>query len=562
MATIRLKDVNNACKLLIKDQQFGRALQVFESVVPLLDGSEDWSIVFELLESIPEYVRLESSEFSLFYAQALVRTKQYEKLFDFCDRVLREFGNARAASVQVELAGLLSLMNRHLESRKILESAIPHLQGELLGLAWGKLGLALFEFNEPWNEAFQKARILLSGVELGKALLNEGGCFVRNNQNAEARNSWLEALPCFQSHPRLLAWTHYNLGISALRDLAPEAEHHFLEGVRLTKNPKAASMQAAILNGLGASRRVLGEWSRAEFSYRHALQIASDLSDREESHLGLARTLRLAGRPTEALETLELALHIYDTETPIVNVGRALAFLALNDTTHAKTALERVGTLVSVSDQWLYRIASAELARREGRLTDAVNLLEGLPVHSLHPREEVRQWSKLFELLALADQPVPLPLEYVTFMVVRVQAQGALRVAVNGRGVQLVPTHRPGELLVFLLENDGVASLDQIRDALYPDAVDGKDKERTQKSIWKLVDVLRHALGWESAVLSLRGAYQLDPNVTWDYDIAQARASGVFHGEFLQGVYSNWAIETGQFLAELKPDPREYRPLN
>jgi hypothetical protein len=69
-------------------------------------------------------------------------------------------------------------------------------------------------------------------------------------------------------------------------------------------------------------------------------------------------------------------------------------------------------------------------------------------------------------------------------------------------------------------------------------------------------------LGWEAAVLSLRGAYQLDPNVTWDYDIAEARAIRRFHGEFLKGVYSNWVIETGQFLAELTPDASEYRPLN
>ena len=453
-------------------------------------------------------------------------------------------------------------MNRQVEARDILEEAIPHLTGELLGAAWARLGITRFQLGEPWLEEFQHARTLLSGVELGKALLNEGSCFVRNNQNIEARHSWLEALPHFKSHPKLLAWTRYNLGISALQDLEPEAEHHFLEAVSLTKNPKAAEMRSAVFRGLGASRRVLGEWDRAEFAYRQAVQTASALDDREEAYIGLARTLRLAGRPSKALETLEYALHIYDTETPIVNIGRALAFLALNDTTHAKTALERVGTLVSVSDQWLYRIASAELARREGRLTDAVGLLEGLPVHSLHPREEVRQWSKLFELLALAEKPVPLPLEYLGRIVVRVQAAGALRVAVNGRGVQLVPTHRPGELLVFLLENDGAASLDQIRDALYPDAVEVKDKERTQKSIWKLVDALRHALGWESAVLSLRGAYQLDPNVTWDYDISQARAAGRFYGEFLQGVYSNWAIETGQLLSELAPDLKGYRPLN
>ena len=125
----------------------------------------------------------------------------------------------------------------------------------------------------------------------------------------------------------------------------------FIEGVRLTKNPKAASMRASILNSLGASRRVLGEWSRAEFAYHHALQVAIDLSDRQQSHLGLARTLRLSGRPAEALETLELALHIYDTETPIVNVAKSMAFLALNDSVRAKIALEKAGRLVSVSDQ-------------------------------------------------------------------------------------------------------------------------------------------------------------------------------------------------------------------
>ncbi len=181
----------------------------------------------------------------------------------------------------------------------------------------------------------------------------------------------------------------------------------------------------------------------------------------------MARTLRLAGRPTEALETLELALHIYDTETPIVNVGRALAFLALNDTKHAKAALERVGTLVSVSDQWLCRIASAELARRKA--FDRCDVVAGGSARAFFaPTRGSQAMVKIVELLAFADKPVPVPLEYVSRTVVRVQAAGALRVAVNGRDVQLVPTHRPGGLLVFLLENDGVASLDQIRDACTP----------------------------------------------------------------------------------------------
>ncbi len=194
---------------------------------------------------------------------------------------------------------------------------------------------------------FGKHMTLLLGENGAKPYLMKFLVFGETKQSDKARKLWLEALPYLKTHQRLLAWTRYNLGISALYDLEPEAERHFLEAVELTKNSKAAGMRASILCGLGASRRVLGEWDRAEYSYHQAINAASEQDNLEQAYIGLARTLRLAGRPTEALETLELALHIYDTETPIVNVGRALAFLALNDTKHAKAALERVGTLVA-----------------------------------------------------------------------------------------------------------------------------------------------------------------------------------------------------------------------
>jgi tetratricopeptide (TPR) repeat protein len=436
------------------------------------------------------------------------------------------------------------------------------LHGEVLGSAWAQLGLVRFQLSEPWLEEFQHARALLSGLELGKAILNEGSCFAESNQRIEARNSLLEALPHFKSHPKLLAWTRYNLGISALQDLESEAEHHFLEAINITKNPKAAGIRSAVFCGLGASRRVFGEWSRAEFAYQQASNTATDAHDHEQAFIGLARTLRLAGRPTEALETLEYALHIYDTETPIVNVGRALAFLALNDTKHAKAALERVGTLVSVSDQWLCRIAQAELARREGRLTDAVEILEGIPVQTLHMREEVRQFPKLFELLSLADKPVPVPLEYIPKTIVRVLAQGVLRVLINDRKLELAPTGRPAELLVFLLEQGGMASLEQLMDAFFPEANSSADQNRARKAIWKFSDQLRHALGWQNAVQALRGAYMLDQDAIWQYDINEARAAGVFQGEFLKGVYSSWAVETAQLLEGLSGQYDFKRTLN
>jgi hypothetical protein len=55
-------------------------------------------------------------------------------------------------------------------------------------------------------------------------------------------------------------------------------------------------------------------------------------------------------------------------------------------------------------------------------------------------------------------------------------------------------------------------------------------------------------LGWQSSVMALRGAYQLDPNAIWQYDMIEARAKRNFQGEFLKGVYSDWVLELGRTL--------------
>ena len=346
----------------------------------------------------------------------------------------------------------------------------------------------------------------------------------------------------------MLAWLRYNLGISALRDLDPEAERHFLEADRLTRKPQAAELRASTLNGLAGSRRAIGEWARAEHTYRAGLEAARDAHDRKESYLGLARTLRLARRHIEALETLEFALRDDTLEMGALRVSHAMVFLALGQPERARDSLGRVGTLVSESDRWLERIARAELARQDGRLDEAVGLLDGLPVNALHAREESGAFGALFGLLENAGQPVPARLEYAQRTVVSVRASGVLEVRVNDRAVPIAPTSRAGELLVFLLEAGGVASLEVIGDAMYAGSFGPLEPVRVRQAVWKLVDKLRDALGWEGSVRALRGAYRLDADATWEYDIARARTDGFFEGSFLEGVYSDWALEVARSL--------------
>jgi tetratricopeptide (TPR) repeat protein len=541
-------------KLLIEQRHYEQAAQILEVELTKFEAG-DWLALLQILTQIPKTDQIASAKVAYIYARTLMMNDRHAELEEVLKSVTKIHNSSDVAPVRVEYAASLIDTKRYIEARQSLQDAIRHTSGQTLGLAWSRLGMTFFYLNEPWRDSYLKARQFLSGIELGQALFNEGYCLAQSHQSIEARDVWFEAIPHFRGNPKWVAWTRCNLGMSALRNLDPEAERHFLEADRLTRNPKASSLRAASLCGLAGSRRVFGEWSRAELTYREALHVSVDSHDRKESYLGLVRTLRLAGRLSEALETLEFALSDATLELNLFHVARAKVFLALNQNDHARQSLERVGPLVSTYDQSLERIARAELARRDGHLEQAVTLLEGLPVHTLHAREEVRQWPHLFQLIEAAGQPVPLPLEYVQGTTVRVAALGVLQVTVNDRGVPIVPTGRVGELLVFLLEHGGAASLEVISEALYPEAT----HERARKSVWMLVKFLRTALGWDGAVIALRAAYQLDPNVTWQYDVREVRTQGTVQGtvqggvqtDFLAGVYSEWALEVGRELGKL-----------
>ena len=246
----------------------------------------------------------------------------------------------------------------------------------------------------------------------------------------------------------------------------------------------------------------------------------------------------------KALEILEAALLEPELDKSALQVTRALVLLALNDARGAEAALAAAEDTHVDAVRWLAAVAAAELQRRQNQPEAALSCLEGLPVHGLHAREEAPKHPALMQLLREHGLPVPEPLPYTARTVVRVEARGALRVFVNARAVNIGAVSRLGELVVFLLEHGGSAGTEVIAEALYPRATPAQ----ARKSIWGLVKLLRRALGWPESVLALRGAYQLDPSVTWEYDVAEARARGDFRGEFLSGVYSEWALEVARNL--------------
>lgn len=557
----RFSDLQVTCELLLATGEYDRIALMIEMALQHPYTQEQRQSLLEIMHRIPETNRLHSAVVARVYVRVLAGANQNAKILEFTHKALQIHSDEGAASLQHWRAHALFQMGMIGEIPSLLEQAAPHLSGELLGLVWGLRGLTAFALNTPWESAFQMARSILTGRALGLAMMNEAHCLNESGRGAESRALNLKALPHFHNDPYYLAWIRYNIGISALRDLDPEAERHFMIAVQLVHKPAAAGIQAMVFNGLALTRRMLGEWNRAETTYRQALQSAEG-HERPQAYIGLARTLRLAGRISEALESLEQALNDPTVQPQLFWAEQAKVFMTLGYNEKAKPLLEHVEPSPLDSERWLEHIARAELARRDGQLDQAVQLLEGLPVHTLHAREEVRQWPQLFQLLEAAGKPVPLPLEYVQGTTVQVAALGVLRVTVNTRSVPIVPTGRVGELLVFLLEHAGAASLEVISEALYPKAT----HERARKSIWMLVKFLRDALGWEGSVIALRAAYQLDPNITWEYDVREARSHGTarggVQGDFLAGVYSDWALEVGHELEGLLEMSGHRRELN
>jgi hypothetical protein len=170
--------------------------------------------------------------------------------------------------------------------------------------------------------------------------------------------------------------------------------------------------------------------------------------------------------------------------------------------------------------------------------------LEGLPVSMVYVREEVAVWPELLAALNEMGRVAPVPLVILSRTTVDVRAAGVLRVEVNQQPVALPPTGRTAELLVYLLEHGGQATLERLMDALAPEATSKRERERARKALWNAVERLREALGWPGSVQALGSAYRLDPGVTWQYDMTEIRRNGSQTAAlFMDGLYADWVLE-------------------
>ncbi|WP_229753172.1 tetratricopeptide repeat protein, partial [Deinococcus aerophilus] len=418
------------------------------------------------------------------------------------------------------------------------------------GLALRMKGFALnrLDASSDWEGTFQEALDVSEGWARGLILLDLGGLRSRAGNEPGAMLAYTDALKLVVStgHRAMIL---NNMGLVCLRlGRFAEAEEYFMQVAALR-----SGFRSRALAGQAAARRALGEWARAESLYRQAAQASNDEDDLRQALRGLGYTQRLAGRHMQALETLRGAANAAqgDRESGLswVNVDVAATLVGQDylDVKAVEAHLSRTGKL-DIEDAERAVIVRAELARRTGNLQRAVALLEPLVRSSLWMREEAHAFGQLFALLPPGQRPEPLPRPQQTRVDLRVL--GVPRVQVNGRRVRL------GNLELVTLTALIMAGGDLTTDELIEVIRDGKPREMraAAQRVSRVVRQLRVALGWDGSVLSLGGAYLLDPAVNWSSDVHAALHGHAQVTAFLSGISLPWATEQEQYLMQRDSD--------
>jgi tetratricopeptide (TPR) repeat protein len=520
----------------------------------LLRGMQRWHELRLTLIAASNMVTT-SSGFEQLHATAQDIPLEIRVLPEWCIWLIRWACNARAVQAVLELTHAVSPAQQAIfagfrgwaliqtQEYELALQTVNSAPSDALepGLVWRVRAEALARLNRSgWENAFLQARALLTARALGICLMEQGSQYFLRTDYEAARRFYSQSFALLKDDPLYGAWLKSHLGLLCLQQGLPEAESHFLEMQKFARHNDAKLLRSRAWCYLAASRRVLGEWDRAEAAYQEAFHLAKEDDDRFEARRGLGYSYRLAGQTQKALEVLHSATTWRKTSEPREQVDIAAVLIMQHDQTGALEVIEKIASDI-IKPQHVERlqIVKAELYRQQGNIKAALELLQTVSMTALWTREEARCFPALFALAAAQGRHVLKPLIQSNNIVVEVRAMGALRVLVNDRLIPIKSISRAGEVLVALLENGKEISTEQLANLLYPRL----GKRQGMQALSKQISTLRDALGWNKSLTSEGGITQLDPEVIWDYDVETARKSNKPIKKLLEGVYSEWLTQ-------------------
>jgi tetratricopeptide (TPR) repeat protein len=549
-------DLIESVQALLSGEQFEQAHHSLELMFKTARTQRQQLEVLQAIKLVPLEVQIGSEAWLLLCARAFCVAADLSGLRDFLEQV------PGLELVVQPYRAWLALRSERFETALELGKSVVQAEGFELGLLWRIRGVALFELGgDGWREAFTQAKTVLTGISLGRCLLEEGVCEDQTGSENQARSIWAQALALLQHDPYYAAKLRYNIGLSCLRNLLPEAETHFLEMERLSHRSEAREFRGRAMCGIAASRRALKEFERAAFTYQLAVnELNNELNDdddRRQAHWGLGHTYRLMGRFTDALKEFDCAAKAVKTDrdlgTSWVFVSIAAIHAQTGNLTAAHLALERSGSLKNQREDALRaQVIRAELARQNTDLNLAIRELEHVPTETLLAREERTCFPALFAIAEMtgrasgSSEPEPVR------TLIHIQAWGPCRVKVNGRAISLKSGGRAAELLALLAYNNGRLSSERILEAMYRLSADTDERRRKGQALWATANELRKALGWTSSISNEGGVYHLDERAIWEISPADLRVAQPRTERFLDGVNSQWVLDANLRFQEVK----------
>jgi tetratricopeptide (TPR) repeat protein len=483
----------------------------------------DWCEIWNDIGDISEQIK-ENIDFLPIWLRVLRGARQQQTMLELTKNYENQVLGPSLPVFQIERAWALlttnpsqmlpSFHSKFGEAASLLETAIPHLQGEQLGWAYRCLGSAYYETGEDWEYCFNQAILLLSGYALGITVYEYGRCLSFQQRNSEVIRCWTKALVLLDGDAYYSAWVRHALGSHFLRLLdLKNAKNHFEKMEKLCNQPGGASFKARSLCGMASVARLQRHLKAAKDLYQQALGAEGDNDDHQQALWGLGQTYRLQDDLIQAHEYLQKAQTIIP-ESQWVYPTLAAVALQQDAMAEAEADLRRL-VLPTGNTSLRATIVQAELLRKRGN-DDFYRLMQGFPQNSSVFHEEKYLFPELF--VALGYQVPTVSQETVVSIISR---QGYANIMVNSEYWCTINAGKPLDLLLFLLQRPGYsATLEQITADLWGEDVPSDQRVEKGGRLHPHVCRLRKFLGWRGSLdtKQKRRLVHLDETVTWQWE--------------------------------------------
>ena len=558
MTFISIKDTTQTISQLLLQQRTGQAVEIAVRASNSVRKSQHWTELCTMLKlHFTDEQRLHHVLLAPLYARTLVGSYQLDHLETFLEKALTIHTLETRAKLVVEQSFLLYVKTQFAQAQEQLETAVPLLAGIDLGIALARLGMCRSMLGlSDWQEPFVEMRTYLIGRSLGVQLVNESACYTRLGQSEKAIAILYEALPHLKLDNYQSANLHTSLGLTLMRSCKLEAMTHFEKAERMTRGANYRKLHAHIIKCMAEYYQMRGEWSRAILLYQRCIKVASkptsqDFAARDEALLNLGRTLRLQGKPTEALEILQDNLEFYPHGLSGVLIERAAAFLQAGMHSNAQNCLSQADT-PKADDADLKHILLAELHRLNGNTEAMLEALKAVPMTERLSREEAGIWSALFTTAQELGATIPEPLFRVIRNEIHLENLGSQRVLHNGQAIKLAP--KAHELLAFLSWNNGSSEIQDCIQNLYN--VGLAELPQYKDRFERVLEKLRASFSIPNVVMRQRNTLSLSTEIIWQDD-AKNYLAGMdtpWRGGYLAGIHNNWIDEVAITLENRRSD--------